>query len=473
MKVKQILINSIWFGVIPKISTLINVLLLPILTPYLTPYDYGIWGVISSYSSIVLAVCTLGLHMHLTNSYFEYKNKFNIVWGRILFLLLISSVLFSIILTIVLLSVLHEIDLYKRIIVAILASFPVLFNSNGLLASHLFTLRSQPRPLVFRNLISSVSGLLALFISVYYFNLGYLGFVLSVSTSAFVSFVIFINPIWVKEKIIPRLDKKRDNLKEQLIVAFPVIPHALGFVLLSSSSRIIMSWYKIPMEEIGFFSNGYMMGDYITIITVAVVTALSPKMQELYRDKKLLEFRNIYYFSQGIAIFAIVLFSVWLPEIYKYLIRNQELQQSSLIARYICFANAVLPLYLFMSTIAFIEKRTKQLLWLVFVPGILNIVLTILLIPIWGYKVAVITTMVSYWSLLCIPIFIKYHNTRTKAWLGDLSKLGLLFVVLIASFYVSLIVSDLVFQYKLLFTFLSGILMAVFLYKFSNLKQTL
>lgn len=472
MKVKQILINSIWFGVIPKISTLINILLLPILTPYLTPYDYGIWGVISSYSAIFLSVYTLGLHMHLTNSYYEYKNRYNIVWGRILFLLFISATVCSIILTIILLSVLREIDLYKRIIVAVLASFPVLFNSNGLLASHLFPLRSQPRPLVLRNLAASISGLLALFTAVYFFNLGYFGFVMSAATSALVSFLVFINPIWIKEKIFPRIEKRIDNIKEQLKVALPVIPHALGFVLLSSSSRIIMSWYKIPMEDIGLFSNGYMMGDYITIITVAVVTALSPQIQELYRGKKYFDFRNLYYFSQGIAIFSIVLFSVWMPEIYKYLIRNQQLQQCSLIARQICFANAVLPLYFFMSNIAFIEKRTKQLLWLVFVPGILNIILSMILIPIYGYRVAVITTMISYWSLIFIPIVVKYHNVKTKLWLGNLYKLLLLFTILLLGFFISLKISNLEFQYKILFSCVILLISIIFLYKFSNIKQS-
>ena len=85
MSIAQIFKSSFYYGVIPKISTLINVLLLPIITPYLTPYDYGIWGIISSYSGMFLAIAPLGLHMHLSNSYFEYK-KWQLVWGHILFL---------------------------------------------------------------------------------------------------------------------------------------------------------------------------------------------------------------------------------------------------------------------------------------------------------------------------------------------------------------------------------------------------
>ncbi len=470
MNIKNILINSVWFGVIPKISTIINVLLLPIITPYLSPFDYGVWGIISSYSSIVLAICTLGLHMHLTNGYYEYKNKFNIFWGHIFFLLLISSVIFSIGLIILYLFVLQEIELNKRIIVAIIAAFPILFNSNSLLASHLYPLRSCPKPLVLRNLFSSIMGLLTLFIVIYYFNLGYLGFVSSAAVSAFISFFIYINPLWIKEKIFPRIDRNFTRIKKLLTISFPVIPHSLGFILLSSSSRIVMSWYNVSTEDIGYFSNGYMMGDYITIITMSVVTALSPQIQELYRKGKYKEFRNLYYFSQGIAIISIVLFATWMPEIYKYLIRNEQLQQCSIIARYICFANAVLPLYLFMSAITFIEKQTKQLLWLVFIPGVLNIILCMTLIPFWGYKVAITTTMIAYWSQLIIPFFIKYHKIKTTIWLGSLYKLLILLGIIALSLITSTVSSNFSIEYKVLFSLLALTFTLLFLYKCSKLK---
>lgn len=72
-----------------------------------------------------------------------------------------------------------------------------------------------------------------------------------------------------------------------LKLSWPLIPHALGFVLLSSSSRIIMNLYQVSLEDIGLFSNGYMMGDYITIITTSLVVALVPQLQKLIGIKGL------------------------------------------------------------------------------------------------------------------------------------------------------------------------------------------
>lgn len=74
---------------------------------------------------------------------------------------------------------------------------------------------------------------------------------------------------------------------DMLKLSWPLIPHALGFVLLSSSSRIIMNLYQVSLEDIGLFSNGYMMGDYITIITTSLVVALVPQLQKLIGIKGL------------------------------------------------------------------------------------------------------------------------------------------------------------------------------------------
>lgn len=468
MKIKQILINSIWFGIIPKLTMLISVVLLPIITPYLSPYDYGVWGIITSYSGIVMAIYTLGLHMHLANSYYEYKKNFNIVWGKLLYIILLSSVFFSLLLIIVFFFILTEVDLKKRVLVAILAVFPILFNSNTLLANQLFTLRSQPKPLVIRNLISSVVGMLVSFVIIYYFRLGYLGFVSGAGISALLSFLLFIKPLWIVEKLYPRIENNKIRIKKSLKESFAVIPHALGFVFLASTSRIIMSWYGVPVKDIGLFSNGFMMGDYITIITLAVVTSIAPKIQEFYREQNYVDLRKYYYLAQSIAIIATVLFSIWLPELYKLLIRNQELQAGSVIARYICFANTVLPLYIFLSSIAFIEKKPKKLLWLVFVPGVINVSLCLILIPIYGYKAVMVTTVISYWSQIFIPFFVGYFRIKTRLWLGSLTKLFLLFVILTCVMFLSYQISNFSILYKF---FVSVIILSVFvffLYKFQK-----
>lgn len=445
--------KSVYFGLIPKISAFVNILMLPFITPYLSPYDYGIWGIISSYSSLFLAIAPLGIHIHLTNSYFEYKRMWNIVWGRILCIFFVSGVFFALIFSTILFFELDGISWSERFLIVICSSIPILLFGNATLASNLYPLKGEPRQLVFRNLIASLFAIIILFIVVYVFKLGFWGFILGSSASAIVTFILFVNPLYKKENIRPHFEKNIKRLKNWMKISLPVIPHSLGFMLLSSSSRIVMAWSGVPLEDIGLFSNGFMVGDYITIVTTALVTALAPQIQLAYRTGNYLNYRHLFYLCQITTLVAIFCFSLWMPEIYRILIRNESLQQCSAIASYICFANALLPLYTFISTIVFVEKKTVQLLWLVFIPGTLNLLLCLIFIPIFGYKVAIYSTLLAYWSLILIPFISSYHKNRLRLWLGSRCKLFVLIFLLLLALYVSIVISNSSILTKICFSF--------------------
>ncbi len=463
MSVKKTLINSIWFGVIPKISTLVNVILLPILTPYLTSEDLGIWGIISGYVGIFSSVASLGLYVHLTNSYYEYGNRYHHVWSRLLFLILLVSFLCSLVLFAVLAVSLDGLPLGIRIIVSELATFPVLFSGNTLLAQHLYPLLGKPKPLVLRNLSASLSGIATAFIFIYILKLGYLGYVFGAAVNALVGFLLFIHPLWIKNKIKPIIFKNKQRIISLLKISFPAIPHALGFIFLSSSARIIMDIYNVPIGDIGLYTNGYIIGDYISIITTAIIISLSPQIQMAYRSGNFCKYRSLYYFCQCISLAVILIFVIWMPELYDLLINNEELKQSIVISQYSCFANAVFPFYTFMATICFIEKRTDHLLWLVFVPGVLNVILCAIFIPILGYKAALATTIISYWAQLFIPFFVRFHKDKTKMWFGNLKKVWALLTLLIGALLISTYLSNMGLISKICVTIIVGAILYVYL----------
>ena len=139
MDLFSLLKKSVWFGIIPKLPTFINILILPFVTPYLTANDYGVWGIISSYTGIFISIYTLGLHMHLSNSYYEYGDKYRYVWGRILYLLLVLSVFFSCILFFIIWNTFDNLEFSNRFLLALLSVFSLQFNANNLIGQQLYT----------------------------------------------------------------------------------------------------------------------------------------------------------------------------------------------------------------------------------------------------------------------------------------------------------------------------------------------
>jgi O-antigen/teichoic acid export membrane protein len=209
------------------------------------------------------------------------------------------------------------------------------------------------------------------------------------------------------------------------------------------------------------------MGDYAVMITTALVTAISPQIQKAYRSNDYMRYRKLYFLCQGVCLLTSIMICVWIPEIYDFLIRNESLKQSSAIASYMCFSNVVFAFYVFMSTPVFIEKNTMQLLWLVFVPGVLNLILCFVFIPIYGYKAAIYTTIFSYWTQLLIPFLIGYYKRNVRQWLGSLSKIYLILFFLI----VSLLLAQLSSEMDIHFRFLESFFLLAFFFYFYKKKH--
>ena len=92
---KKFFIDTLLYTAAPKLPSMVSFLILPVITPYLSLNDYGKFGmIIACYSLFQLAV-TLGQKVILQNSFFEYPNKYNLVWSRSYGIMIIGSILGS------------------------------------------------------------------------------------------------------------------------------------------------------------------------------------------------------------------------------------------------------------------------------------------------------------------------------------------------------------------------------------------
>lgn len=465
--IKKIFGNTLAFGVLPKIPAIVDLFLLPVITPYLTLDDYGIWGVVSAYSWLFVALAPLGLNVHLTNSYFEVRN-WKIYWGHIFFLFLVSGVICSAIYIAFIISHLDYVPFATRITIAVCSSAPILLFGTTTVSSHLYPLLSKPLPLVIRNLVASLCAISVTFVTIYYLRLGFWGWIFGSLTSAVVSFCLFGYVLYKKERIYPHIEHNKRRITYWLKIAGPVIPHSLGFTLLASSSRIVMSFYEVPLEDIGVYSNGYSMGNYVAVLIAALATALAPEVQRAYREGRFDDFRHIFYFCQFTAMLLVFLVSCWMPDIYRLMMRNPDLMQAAPIASLMCYANVLLPLYNTLSIAVFISKDTKNLLWLVFLPGILNVVLCFICIPLFGYKAAVVSTLIGFWSMLIVPFVSRFHRLKVKEWIGHRGKLPTLLAIVIISMTMSNTIKDYSIGAKIIITF---ILSGGYLYTIKHFKS--
>ena len=470
MSSAKIVKDTLFYGLVPKLTIFISVFTLPLITPFLTTYDYGISGVISSYTGFMIAIMPMGLNVHLTNSFFEFPKHYQLVWGRVLFLMLLSSLLLCIINFLILTFTLPMDFSVSLMLLCFLGTVSIIYNVNSILAQHLFPLLQNPKPLVFTNLSGSLMTILLSFVMIYYWHMGYWGLVVPGVISGFIVFLLFVKFIWIDHHIRPLLEHNKRRLTHMFKVGLPLVPHTLGFVFLTNSARVIMSQLDISYNEIGLYSHGCTMGDYAVMVTTALTLAIGPQIQRAYRSYDYTKYRSLYYLCQSVALISSTCICIWLPEIYSFLIKNEELRQSSSIASLMCFSNVVFAFYVFLSTPVFIGKNTIQLLWLVFIPGLLNFLLCLIFIPIYGYKAAIYSTIIAYWSQLLIPYFVSFYRSNVRMWLGDLRKIIFVFVVLLLSLICAQYFSTLMWWIKLLLTLLI-IVLFMFFYRHKRMYE--
>lgn len=419
MKLKQLIINIFWYGVVPKLAAIFTILILPLITPYLTLEDYGIIGLINSYKSIALGVATLGLHLHLTNSYFELGAKFKLLWRKLFFYILLGSILTAFCLSVVYFFSLPITPIEKKILIIVLSIVPILFVPNETIINHYYPLVFKPRTQVLRNLIGALVSLIVSFVIIRYFHLGYIGWIVGYAIAPIVIFILFIKPLYIDLRIFPQVDFKFHRIKKLLKISLPIIPHNLGHLLLSSSDRIIMDILGVSVVSIGLYSNGYQIGENANVVVLGVSVALSPVLQRIYRERNVRQMQYYYRIVNLIVSIFILLAMLWMKEFYSIFIKNDSFQPAYVIAILVCATYLVSStVYLYLSTSIFINKNTSKILYLVFYPALLNIVLNLLFIPIYGFEAAVYTTIFTYWLVFLLPFLFPSFKQMMREMIG-------------------------------------------------------
>ena len=419
MKLKQLIINIFWYGVVPKLAAIFTILILPLITPYLTLEDYGIIGLINSYKSIALGVATLGLHLHLTNSYFELGAKFKLLWRKLFFYILLGSILTAFCLSVVYFFSLPITPIEKKILIIVLSIVPILFVPNETIINHYYPLVFKPRTQVLRNLIGALVSLIVSFVIIRYFHLGYIGWIVGYAIAPIVIFILFIKPLYIDLRIFPQVDFKFHRIKKLLKISLPIIPHNLGHLLLSSSDRIIMDILGVSVVSIGLYSNGYQIGENANVVVLGVSVALSPVLQRIYRERNVRQMQYYYRIVNLIVSIFILLAMLWMKEFYSIFIKNDSFQPAYVIAILVCATYLVSStVYLYLSTSIFINKNTSKILYLVFYPALLNIVLNLIFIPIYGFKAAVYTTIFTYWLVFPLPFLFPSFKQMMREMIG-------------------------------------------------------
>jgi len=191
----------------------------------------------------------------------------------------------------------------------------------------------------------------------------------------------------------------REKIKESLFFSFPIIPHQAALYVFFVSDRYILEKF-VSMDEIGIYSVGDKFAGLLLILVNSVSEAFSPKFlkkaeENVGQSIDLMEKAIILWwiifigFILGIAFFT--------DDFFLYFVNKDYLPAVPFVIL-LSFAYVFRGLYCFgMDAIAF-SKKTKYYMMITLVAAMINIGINILYIPKYGIWAAGISTLAAFFS---------------------------------------------------------------------------
>jgi O-antigen/teichoic acid export membrane protein len=143
---KKLLIDTLVYIVLPKLSFIASILILPWISPFLTLDDYGIYGLLISYVSVFQVLIGLGQVILLQNSYFSLASKYKLVWRRSFGLMILFSLVCVLFFLILINYTLADRLSYNIEIVTILFSIYLILSPIDPIIINFYSLKEQSIP---------------------------------------------------------------------------------------------------------------------------------------------------------------------------------------------------------------------------------------------------------------------------------------------------------------------------------------
>lgn len=394
---KKLLTHSAVYGIAPQIPRLAGIFILPFTTPFLSKTDFGVFTIVTIYTTMLASLKELGLPTVMSLSFFKHPNHYKKTWSQLYGFLNLWAIFYaSVILTVLYFAIPSFTGENKWLILALTALPMIFFGSTMSIASLYYQLQKQPFQIAIRAIIVGLIAVLINYYTIAVLHLGYMGFFWSGFASSILYNASYIFPLYGTIGIRPNYKFKWRYISNALKVGAPLIPHQLGAYLQNSSDRLVMDRLRVPPADLGAYGFMGTIADIFASMGMAVNKAIAPFLMQDYKDEKYLNARALIFIWLIGSFLFFSLGGLWLREVFSILINNPELEVLYPLTIILIMSHLYRPLYVGSTHLLTYIEKTGILFRVTLITGAINIVLNLILIPIYGYTTAVFTTYLTY-----------------------------------------------------------------------------
>lgn len=430
MKIPKVLKNSVVYTSVTILQRCTSFLLLPLYTAFLTPADYGTVNVVLSVSSFIAVLIMVAMNgaatrLHYKDKSSEFRRK---VWGTVTTIVLVNSIIFGI----VVISLhkylvdpfIGEIDFFPFALIALL--YTIISPLYALFQSYLQA--SQNAVHYGANTIFNfiLQVCLALLFIVHY-EMGALGMLLAYLITALVFFIYVLIVFMPKIKL--GIDK--GIAKFSMRFSLPLIPHQISLWSAGTIDNLFLNGLK-GKAVAGIYGIAQQFGNVVGTIAYSFNQAFVPWFYEMLEEGK----EGTKKIQQagmcavlGYSIIALII-SVFSQEVLMFMV-SENFREAYRIIPFVAFAMVFQGIYYLFINVLLIDK-TGFVFVATLTGMIVNILLNILLVPIWGYYGCGIACLMTYVTRSVVAMILSIKkNSQIRYNYIALYSLPILFLLFV------------------------------------------
>lgn len=374
-----------------------GIILLPILTRELSIVDYGLWVQLNVTIGLIPIFIVMGLPSYSMVRFLSGEKSQNKIqdgfYSVVLFVLLNSFLVSSIL--IVFSEQLAQTIFAGNILIVKILSLILIFASLNIVFQYFFITFQQIKKYSFLLCLKTISSLI-LISGFVLSDKGVLGAACGLLCNEIIFCLIYFLIIYsdIQFKF-----PKFAELKKYLFLSVPTLPGSLSYWIVDSSDRYLIG-ILLGVASVGYYSPGYTLGSIVSMLATPITSILTASLSKSYNENKEDEIKNLLEYSIKyflvIGIPAVIGLSVLSKPLLTILSTTEIATNGYMITPFVAVGFLLLGLNNIIVNVIILENKTKiiGITWII--AGLLNFLLNILFIPIYGLIGAALSTVIAY-----------------------------------------------------------------------------
>lgn len=368
--------------------------LLPILTRYLAPEDYGIVSMFGTLVTFITPFVGVNTHGAIARVYYD-KDSVDVkeyIYNCLL-ILIMSTAIVSIVFIFFSSYIANLISLPAKVMwVAIVISIAQFISK---IVLTLWQVEVKPGLFGVYQILKSLTNVAISLWLVVSMGLAWQGRIWGQLVAAVVFMLIGIIILWKNKWLSIKFNF--DYIKHALAFGIPLIPHAVGGVILAMTDRVFIT-NMVGIGATGIYTVGYQIGMMISLLTASFNQAYIPWLYEQLKENKfakkvkIVKFTYLYFIAVIVMAIGLALVAPWFM---KYFI-GKQFAGASIFVVWIALGYAFKGMYLMVGNYIFYAQKTSILAWVTFLAALMNIILIYIFIHAFGAIGAAQATAIVY-----------------------------------------------------------------------------